>query len=259
MNDNVRTNAPLTRTYKTSDGETILLNYLETVDSVAYNDCDVYVDGNGNRYTYDFEGKLMGILYASGTSADLTDNRDGKNTILGEIDLDDAKVIAENYAKQLYADRFDGMEYYSDRITGTGNYNVTFAKTYGKDNFLCGKYCSVTVNENGKVIDCSMLAEYDMTGFDVKLLDNLTREDVDEYVAEGCEKLFGEAKDVRVNSYELVEKDGELCVQTTVVLNVSKYPSADAIEEYRIDFAKGATNMDLGMKIKMYYWYPLEK
>ena len=248
--DDLQTDAPLTRIYKTSDGKTVELSYLETVDSIAYDDYDVYVDDNGNRYSYDFDGNLKGILYANSNSTELSQGNGEKN---GDITRDDAIEIAEKHAKNMFGSRFDGLKYYSDRVKSTGNYSITFAETYGKDDFIRGKYCVVVVRKNGEVVNCSMYSEYDLKDFNIEILNDLTKEDVDKYISESCEELLSGVKTIEIKSYELVEKDGKFCIQSSIDVTASDYPAEDIIEKYRIDFYKTS-----GISFSMYHYYPLE-
>ena len=254
-------NVPLTRSFRSADGDDIKLTYVKSNGSDKTN--HVYVDSDDNQYNFDSDGNLLGVFYSNKQVTIDSENKLTADDLRSDSELSETRntsktedriiSIAKTHAKELYGTKFERLEFDSIETSSTGSFRVSFAETFGKDGFIKGQTCLVSVKPTGEVIFCSMNMECDSSRFDTKVLDNITRENIEAFAVDNSNNMFSGVTNVDVKNYKLIEKDGKFYIRVQTNVSATSLPSADIIEKYEIDIALSASPM-----FRVYHYYPLE-
>ena len=222
----------------TIDGKELTVNYKYS-NTFGGTRSDVYVDIDGNMFHFDTDGNLTGEFPVRDNTVKKNNGDDRKT--LTEADY---IKIAEDHMRSLFGSEVDGFKYLSHSVTGSsGKYSIRFAKTIGKDGFVIAKTCSVSVSAEGKVTMCAKSANDPLEGFDMSLLDGVTREDVMAFAEEEVKRIFGDygilelewSESVGLGKYE----DGySLSVSCDLV--TEKVLPREITELYEMDIARSA-------------------
>jgi hypothetical protein len=216
----------------TIDGKEITVNYAKT-QTIGGVRRDVYLDSDGNVYHFTPEG-VFSAKYEANDNTVKDENEDSTKTF---AEADYIK-IAEEHMREVFGS--DVAEYkYSEHYVSesSGEYSVYFARKIGKDGFVTAGTYSVSVSAEGGITACSRSTKDFFDGFDMSLLDEVSREDVTGFAESEIKRVF--------ESFGITES--EVSAGATLrykedkyVLNVScefvteKPISAELIEDYNI-------------------------
>lgn len=228
---------------------TVNYKYSETSDYFeAYEGTrsDVYYDSDNNIYRFDTEGNLCTKIEAD--DGILRKDTDSIREPLAESDY---LRIAEEYMREVFGSDVDGYKYYRhyDRDS-SGRYSVDFAKFVGEDDFAMVDICSVFVSADGEGIMCSKSPKNTLEGFDMSLLDGVTREDVMAFAEEEAKRVFG---DYGIIELETSATIGLGCNESGYYLSISydlvteKVVPCELTELYEMDIAKSADEHRYGV------------
>lgn len=153
-----------------------VLKYKETENMSTEVIQDIYLDDNGNKYSYDQKGRLSDFYLENQT-------RDEQSNIQSEtepLSKKTAIALAEKYAYTLYGDRFDGFElksyYYND---DTPEHSIVYVKKVG---FAIASGCFIDMLPNGDIKNITMAREDYYTEFDHSLLKGITEQDLRDFI-----------------------------------------------------------------------------
>ena len=232
----------------TIDGKELAVKYKYS-NTFGGTRSDVYIDAEGNMYHFDTDGNLVGQFPVRDNTVK-KNNEDSRKT-LSEADY---IKIAEDHMRSLFGSEVDGFKYLSHSVTGSsGKYSIRFAKTIGKDGFVIANTCSVSVSAEGKVTMCAKGAKDPLEGFDMSLLDGVTREDVMAFAEEEVKRIFGDygilelewSESVGLGSYEDGYSLGVSCNLVT-----EKVLPAEITELYEMYIARSADEHRYGVSFK---------
>ncbi|MBR6807303.1 MAG: hypothetical protein IKM46_02855 [Clostridia bacterium] len=200
---------------------------------------DVYLDDAGNMYYFDTDGNLTGEFPARDNT--VTKNNEDSRKTLAEADYIN---IAEDHMRGVFGSDVDGFEYLSHEVlTSSGKYSVRFAKTIGEDGFVIADTCSVTVSADGNVTMCAKGANDPLEGFDMSLLDGVTREEVTAFTEEEAERIFEEYGIIELETVTDVGIgccEGEYYLAVCYDLQTEKPIPNELTELYNMGVAKSA-------------------
>jgi len=207
---------------------------------------DVYLDSEGNMYHFDTEGNLCTKIEAD--DGILRKDTDSIRESLAESDY---LRIAEEYMREVFGSDVDGYKYYRhyDRDS-SGRYSVDFAKFVGEDDFAMVDICSVFVSADGEGIMCSKSPKNTLEGFDMSLLDGVTREDVMAFAEEEAKRVFGDYGIIELETSATV---GLGCNESGYYLSISydlvteKVVPCELTELYNMSVARSATEHKYGV------------
>ncbi len=149
---------------------------------------DIYCDDEGNMYYFDIDG----IFYAKQAVRDNTVKRENAESEKTLTEADYIK-IAEDHMRSTFGSDVDEYKYSSHSVTGSsGKYYINFTRYIGKDDFVSVDICTVLVSAEGKVTMCAKSSNNPLEGFDMSLLDGVTREDVMAFAEEEVKRIFGD-------------------------------------------------------------------
>ena len=231
---------------------TVNYKYSETYDYFeAYEGTrrDVYYDSDNNIYRFDTEGNLCTKIEAD--DGILRKDTDSIRESLAESDY---LRIAEEYMREVFGSDVDGYKYYRHYDQdSSGIYRVYFAEFVGENDFAMVDICSVSVSADGEGIKCSKSPKNILEGFDMSLLDGVTREDVMAFAEEEVKRIFGDygilelewSESVGLGSYEDGYSLGVSCDLVT-----EKVIPHELTELYNMSVAKSADEYRYGVSFK---------
>lgn len=210
---------------------------------------DVYLDADGNKYHFDTDGNFYGKQVVK----DITVKRenDENKKVLTEKDCIE---IAENYMRATFGSEVDDYKYSSHTYQEHNEkYWVDFKRYIGKDEFILVDICTVAVYAKGEVTLCTKSSNDPLEGFDMSLLDGVTREDVMAFAEEEVKRIFGDygilelewSESVGLGSYEDGYSLGVSCDLVT-----EKVIPHELTELYNMSVAKSADEHRYGVSFK---------
>ena len=171
----------------TIDGKEITVNYKYSSTSGGTRS-DVYLDTDGNKYHFDTEGNFYGKQAVKDNTVKRENDENKK--VLTEKDCIE---IAENYMRATFGSEVDDYKYSSHTYQEHNEkYWVDFKRYIGKDDFILVDICTVAVYAKGEVTLCTKSSNDPLEGFDMALLDGVTREDVVTFAEAEVNRIFGD-------------------------------------------------------------------
>ena len=261
------------RTFIDSNGKNISLSFSESKIIIDGTTVDIYVDSDGNQYTYNKSGKLISKNIVQGSDTltkeeamdKLLSNKTDKKK---KLQAEDDKIIkvAYEYAHNIFGDSINKMTDHSVSKSASGNqYYVKFEKKYGSGGFISGPFCAVVLTLDGEVTNCSMPQGEVPDDFDESLVKELKLEDVTKFTSEKLSNEFKTAFSVEYGSFNLTKVDGTYCIKTDVSFTVrtsltDQENSIIKSNNYEISIESlDITNLEnITYKIYAHYYYPLE-
>ncbi|MBQ7035415.1 MAG: hypothetical protein IJN34_06730 [Clostridia bacterium] len=228
-----RKDAPETRMFapKTAkQGETKekILTYKKTTKSTKDNVLDIYVDEEQVEYTYNKNGKLVGMIDRKAMDSE-TETK-GKT-----ITEEQAKTIAYQKGIELYGAEFKAFSLEIFRKQqDTRNYYITYAIRYGENGYVLGPDITFTVTETGAFYGSSNGNTDEYAAFDEQLLKSFTKADVDAEVDRLIKKHNGDSMEsYEIDGYRLKYESGKYYLDVSVYL------------EFMVDEELGITTVDM--------------
>ncbi len=171
----------------TIDGKELTVNYKYS-NTFGGTRSDVYIDADGNMFHFDTDGNFYGKQAVKDNTVKRENDENKK--VLTEKDCIE---IAENYMRATFGSEVDDYKYSSHTYQEHNEkYWVDFKRYIGKDDFVLVGICTVAVYAKGEVTLCTKSSNDPLEGFDMSLLDGVTREDVMAFAEEEVKRIFGD-------------------------------------------------------------------
>ncbi|MBQ6676856.1 MAG: hypothetical protein IJM71_02305 [Clostridia bacterium] len=187
----------------------------------------VYVDGEGNEYTFSEDNHFLGVIYSpdSPELSEWYENADGMPSTFSD---EEAIAAASELCREKFGEAFEKLSFqkvYSDSL---GYKTVQLWELLGKDGFVLGDCFIATYVPDGTLFAYSMPKLDDLKGFDESLLDGVTLEQIIAYVEAKTVELHG---DSLVGWYFAV--DGKVSLERN---SSGFYLRANVMAEVRSDY-----------------------
>lgn len=209
---------------KLGNGETIELNYKKTRNLSLNRFLDDYCDMEGNTYTVNSHGELIGVdtnqVVLNKAKEDDISFAAGNGTPITEAEAID---LARDYASKIFGDRFLNFELYSVHESGGYlKYSFTFTENYGEDGFVSGSVCYCSVYSNGSIYSCSMPNRNEFNDFNEDCLKGITEEMLLEYATDAFNEVYGERLcDIEVTQIKLMKNEDKYSLAIIVGLEIA--------------------------------------
>lgn len=176
-----RAEAPLKK--NTKNKQTV--EYSVTKEFGAVAPIDIYTDDSGSDYYYNTDGILISFLNKSDEldEAEIKIASDPESAITQEK----AKEIAENFAKENFAELYEGYELISEQ-----DYSFMYAKRCGSDNYIIAQTYVCDVSAAGTVRLCSISNPQNFEGFDADTFKDVSKEDIENAAIPVVKEAFGD-------------------------------------------------------------------
>ncbi len=154
---------------------------------------DVYVNSNGDEYSFNQAGEILSIDVSDETFLSGVGNYVGDNPTTTDLTEDIAIKIATQAARSQFGNRFNLLEFDSVRRDDTSKcFYVYFYQKIGDNKFINGIYAYVTIFPNGTVGNCCMENYDDLIDFDQSLLETLSEDSILYDINTQVESLYEE-------------------------------------------------------------------
>lgn len=235
------------------------LTYIETEttpNGIVY---DVYADSNGNEYKFLPNGKLLSFYF--NRTVDYMLHPENIPNRLTEINENTVVPFAEQFARKLFGNEFDGFTFKEVRRSGTyANYDVWYNLLVGKNDFINAGNCYVSIDyKRGNISHCVLYKHtYEMPN--PEILESITKDEVVEYAAKEINSLLDNVDTMEFEETTLVERDGSFALRTSVYFTVNSVIPTDLYHDIytnnEIDLipAPDINSLD---SYHIYIYYPL--
>lgn len=168
-----------------------------------------YEDANGNVYYYDEKGCLTGF-FGNGEYSTVAMSAQ----LIDALSQDEIIKIARKFIYDVMGDRVNN--YQLDNIVyreETNSYHIIFCEYY---KFAKGESCDISVLKNGVVTSWHTYRMHDYDDFDISLMDNITEQQILDYVDEYVKDNYGE-KEYECDGIGVYKnKNGGYCISASV-------------------------------------------
>lgn len=206
-----------------------VLNYKETVNYAEDLSADVYIDSNGNEYSYDMQGNFDGFCADISVASFIADS-------IKQVTLTDeqASQIAKKYAVSLLGDELNDFETKNVSYDQYGNiYKVTLVKKFGEGNFIIGPWCFVDILPDGSLLSCTSSRLHLFDDFDFTKLDGITASSIEEFINKQVYSKYSQNVTYETDNISLIKKGEKFYIYVIVNFNPSsELPPEKTGEEY---------------------------
>ncbi len=212
----------LTKRTITTGGKKIPLTYKETATFEGADPLDLYVDAEGNEYSYYKSGELVSIFTVNEADP-ASDRRISKDAII---------KLAQDKGKELLGAEMDAFQVDSYQEFAWGSHSVTFTIRYGKNGYIQGQTLILTFNKDGGFKGMTKRYTEKYNEFDPKWVDSFTQEEMKTSILKKAKEKYKNA----VCEVERVELRYDNSFYLNVSVGITHSNGSAELDIFRYDF-----------------------
>ncbi len=228
--------APKTKSFAFKNKTATNLSFKETIHNIIGNDHFSYTDSIGNEYRFDEYNNLRFYLNNDQQLRQEVVSLINSSSYSPEkkiLTQEQALTAAKNFVKENWGEAFEEFSVVSsDYFESDGYYYFRFAKKYGKDSFIIGEQCIISIYANGEIKSYSFPNVVPFTDFDASSIENLTFSQISDYVVSIIKENHGDdLVSYQIDDVYLVKRNGKyvLNIQAGIEICTDTLPDGNIV------------------------------